>query len=777
MTSLGSASRYQSPKSTDRTIEESAGTVAAATILIVDDQAEIRQFLRTLLGLHGHQVIEAVEPWEGLRAAAENHPDLIITDIVLPTIDGYEFVRRLRLHASTCRIPVIVLTAVYQEEEQRVMSQACGVSHFLTKPIQPAVLLAAVNDALASSPPSAPPPRSPAFEQDHLRLVSTKLQQQLANLERVNEKLSENEERFRQLAENIQQFFWLNSPDGKVLYYASPAYERIFGRSLASLLTNPESWLDAVHPEDRERVRAASLASIREDPVAMLYRVVRPTGAYRWIWSRAFPVRNERGEVYRIAGIAEDVTERRQAEEARSHLAFLIESTDDAVIGSTLDGTVVSWNPAAEAMYGYSSHEMIGKPVGLLMPAEAGDELPCILEKLANGEVLAHHETVQIRKDGRRINVSLTLSSIEDAWGTIIGVSAISRDITERKRAEEALRERETRLRLLVEQMPNLLWSTEVALRVSYIAGAGLAKLGIQPDKLIGRTLAEILHTDDPESRPLAAHRLALGGKPQDYETEWLGRTFRVYVEPLRNAEGTILGCIGVALDITERKKAEQELEHLSRRLLEVQEGERRALARELHDEFGQLLTALQLSLEASARAPAAAFQEKLGDCQSLVWELLSRVRKLSVDLRPAMLDDLGLVATLSWHCEQFQTRTGISVTFRNEGLTRRFPGPMESAAYRIVQEGLTNVARHAQARSAAVLLWSDAKSLTLRIEDQGVGFDPGTKLALGSSSGLLGMRERATLLGGRLTIESQPGSGTRLQATIPLPHGEEEPS
>jgi PAS domain S-box-containing protein len=213
-----------------------------------------------------------------------------------------------------------------------------------------------------------------------------------------------------------------------------------------------------------------------------------------------------------------------------------------------------------------------------------------------------------------------------------------------------------------------------------------------------------------------------------------------------------------------------ERLQALSRRLVEVQEAERRNIARELHDEIGQLLTGLKLLLEMSARVRPEKVMARLGEAQSLANELMMRVRELSLDLRPAMLDDLGILPALLWHFERFTELSKVQVLFRHSGLEgQRFSPEVETAAYRIVQEALTNVARHAKVAEVAVRLWVDENALDLRIEDRGAGFDPEATLSAAASSGLAGMRERAALLGGRLTVTSTPGSGTQVMAELPL--------
>jgi PAS domain S-box-containing protein len=212
-----------------------------------------------------------------------------------------------------------------------------------------------------------------------------------------------------------------------------------------------------------------------------------------------------------------------------------------------------------------------------------------------------------------------------------------------------------------------------------------------------------------------------------------------------------------------------QRLRALSARLVEAQEGERRRLARELHDEVGQILTGLQVTLNVTGRRVPEAAQAGLAEAQNQVGQLMDRMHDLAFDLRPAMLDDLGLVPALLWQFERYTKQTGIRVQFEHRVADRRFDTGVETAAYRIIQEALTNVARHAGAPEATVHVGVDDGRLSVQIDDAGAGFDVSAALAAPASSGLSGMRERVELLGGELTIESAPGAGTQVTAEIPL--------
>jgi signal transduction histidine kinase len=252
----------------------------------------------------------------------------------------------------------------------------------------------------------------------------------------------------------------------------------------------------------------------------------------------------------------------------------------------------------------------------------------------------------------------------------------------------------------------------------------------------------------------------------------------------VRDAENKLLYYEGFVQDITDKRRLEEQrkelllqlkkknenLKMLSRQIVSIQEKERRHIARELHDEIGQLLTGIQLKLEAAMFLPIERIAGVIQETDELVEELLGQVRELSLELRPAILDDLGLLPAILWHLERFTNQTGIQVDFKHSQLHNvRFRQDIETAAYRILQEALTNVMRHAGRCKVRVKIWVVSDTLHLEIQDNGKGFDLNTFSDKSVSFGLSGMQERATILRGTLLIKSVPKKGTSISIRLPV--------
>jgi PAS domain S-box-containing protein len=248
---------------------------------------------------------------------------------------------------------------------------------------------------------------------------------------------------FRDFAESIVQhidevFFWRN-PDSLKPYFVSHAYERIWGQSCLSAYAEPSSWIESIHPEDLERVMQEFHRAAKSNQAQIEYRIIRPDGEMRWIWARTFSVPTGDGTATHLIGIAQDVTERKQAEKVRAFLASIVESSDDSIIGTDLDGSILSWNHGAERLFGYTAEEAIGQSITILFEANRHAAHLTTLQKIRRQEHIERFESVRVGKGGVPIDVSVILSPIRDPLGRLQGVSAIYRDITASKRADAEL--------------------------------------------------------------------------------------------------------------------------------------------------------------------------------------------------------------------------------------------------------------------------------------------------------------------------------------------------
>jgi PAS domain S-box-containing protein len=569
------------------------------------------------------------------------------------------------------------------------------------------------------------------------------------------------------------------------------------------------------------------------EPVEMESRVRRADGEYRWLLHRSVPLRDELGNIVQWYSVSTDIENRKRAEEAlrasEEKFSAAFRASPVALCIATLDGKYVEMNQAFCDLLGYSREELLGKTVIDLGIANAETRQAWVEALARKGDLMTHVElSFRVRNGVSRTTVTsvetITLHGVPHRLAT-------SLDITERKRAEEEIRRYAVRMETLAEisrtfveaglEYQNVL--NTVAQRTAELIGDSCLITRFSED---GQRLFPVaFYHRDPKARAMLhdslLHTWQGGTKTQRYRTLLSGKpiylpvvnpeAFRASLEPEflpyfdaigvssvlivpLQIQGQMIGTLGISRDrhgspytrddqvlvqdLADRaaltiqnaqlfeqvRGARERLQVLSGQVLQAQEAERRAIARELHDEIGQRLTGLSLLLSNQHPAP-----DQLTDAQAIVRDLIARLRNLSLDLRPTILDDLGLLPALVWLFERYTAQTNVSVQFEQRlPEEQRFDPDVETSAYRIVQEALTNVARHAGVRAVTVRLWMDVDTLWVVVADQGRGFDPQT-VDLRSSSGFTGMQERAALLAGQLTIESAVGTGTRLTAILPL--------
>ncbi|MFH1639970.1 MAG: PAS domain S-box protein, partial [Chloroflexota bacterium] len=470
-----------------------------------------------------------------------------------------------------------------------------------------------------------------------------------------------------------------------------------------------------------------------------------------------------------ILSVVRDISERKRAEEELQLKAQLLDAVIDSVFLRDLDAgqgsKFIYVNEAACRSFGYTREEFLRMRMRDL--AHSSPEVAAARRKQIEETGEVTFEAVHHCKDGGTIPVERH-SNVINVEGRRYILSVV-RDITERKKAEEDQQLKAQLLDVAIDFIFLRDFDAGPGSKFIYVNETACKSHGYTKEEFMKMGMRDLSH----DSSDLAAARRKQLEESRETIYESVHHCKDGGTIPVERHSNVIrLGgkryILTVACDISERKKAEEELRSLPRRLVEAQENERRAISRELHDQTGQYLTALKLLLGKAERQAPPKVAASIGEAINVANELLAQVRELSLNLRPPMLDDLGLLAAMLWHFERYTARTQVKVRFRHAGLGIHFASEVSTAAYRIVQEALTNVARHAHVKEVAVRVWVDKDRLFLRVEDKGLGFDP-VRVDMGDSSGLNGMRERALMLGGSLNIDSAPGAGTTMTAELPL--------
>ena len=724
-------------------------------ILLVDDDNDIRHLFSTCLRREGYEVLEAATGRYGLELAQTRFPDLVLLDVGLPDMSGVEVCRQIKLDPKLRDVFVAFCSGEATSDESKVSGFQTGADEYLVKPfglqelmarvqtllrlrnttaalraseehhrrlidilpdavclIHPRGRLLAVNSQAVAMLGYAsteellhksifdltPPAEHAAIKTDFetaLRAgilrnveyamlkkdgtpfrvelsatVSLGINNQPAGLlsvvrdvterKQAQEALQASEERFRQLADHIREVFWMSSADKSKIIYVSPAYEEIWGQTCQSLYAAPHRWIDAIHPDDRHRVSESINKKQITGEYDEIYRIIRPDGSIRWIQDRAFPIRDAAGNIYRIVGIADDITKRQRAwdalGESEARKRAIMHAALDGIITIDHEGRMIELNAAAEKIFAHSRAKLIGENVMEVIPVSfrpwfqsgltncfAGDKGPTQGSRI---------EMPALRADGSRFSAEFTITRI----------------------------------------------------------------------KLVGQPM------------------------------------FTFYIR-----------------DITQHKRAEAELRALPQRIIKAQEAERSRIAQELHDGINQLIASVKMRLrkvEGSLPDLKPAAREILRRCDELLVKVLEENRRIAHNLRPTDLDNLGLAAACTSFCNDVQLRTSLQFQCRITSANQRLSSMVELHLFRIVQEAINNIEKHARAKSVKLQLRFQGQFVVLKIQDDGQGFDTRTLKAVKKirhGLGLTNMRERALSLGGSYEIKSAPGRGTVIMVRVPL--------
>jgi len=615
---------------------------------------------------------------------------------------------------------------------------------------------------------------------------------------RAEEALRWSERRYRSFVEVTNQWAWVTDPSGLVVEDI-PALRAFTGQTYEQ--ARDDGWADALHPDDVQRtLQVWDHAVATRMPYQIEYRMRRHDGTYRLLLARGVPILDDQGSVIEWVGTCIDITESKQAElavrESEERLRITLSSIGDAVLTTDAQGVVTYLNPVAERLTGWPTPEAAGLPLGQVLPlineiTHQPTENP-VVRVLQTGQVvgLGNH-TALVSRDGRVIPIEDSAAPIMDAAGCPVGVVLVFHDVSEKRQAEAALLDSHDRLRLTTGAAEIGLWEWDVPSNTATLDERCLSLFGLPA----GGALAypEVLQAIHPDDR--AGLETALQAALVDrsvFHAEFRiptsdGTVRWVYArgQGVYDPAGNPCKMPGVVMDITGRKAVEAEILanqarlEVQRRLIEQREQERQRIARDLHDGPVQALLAATFALHGLREVDCSdEVRRALEHIQASVQEQVNELRAYAGELRPPILAKFGLAKAIRSHLDSFRPKhPGITINFEETSVGPLLPEPARVTLYRIYQESLANLVRHAQASEVTIRLTKMDHQAHLDIQDNGVGFtvpEDWLELARHGHLGLVGMRERAEAVGGSLAVASQPGQGTCIQVIVPIQPGED---
>jgi PAS domain S-box-containing protein len=590
---------------------------------------------------------------------------------------------------------------------------------------------------------------------------------------------------FRLLVETVSDYaIYLLDTTGRVMSWNAGA-ERIKGYDAREIMGRHFSLF--YPPEEREAGAPERMLerARREGRITAQGWRVRKDGTRFWADVVVTALRSRAGELTGFAKVTRDLTGWRTANErlreSEERLKAFTDHSPTIMFLKDAEGRYRFVNRPFLRNFGLRAEQVIGRRDDEVFPAEQAARFSA-----SDAEVLGRREAIESEQSigtphGERVQMVVKFPVL-DAAGAVAGVGGVATDITERKRAEQALLERRT----LLAQTQTLAglgswewepgsgrfsWSDEL-FRIF-----GLEPRSVEPSF---EAYLERVHPEDRRMSGTVVARALAEGRGFKHEERIVRpdgseRLVRTHGQIVRDTEGRALKLIAACLDITEQRDAEAALQSLTRRLVQAEESERRRIAGELHDRVGQTLSALNINLDIllgmlGEKAPADV-RLRLRDSLALVDGTLQSIENVMADLRPPLLEEYGVGAALGWHAEEFSRRTGIAIEFDDlaKQKNRQLPREAGVALFRISQEALNNVAKHANARRVTLRLESDGGDMVLTIQDDGAGFDPAAARARSSRYGMTTMKERVLAAGGSLEVDSAPGKGTTLRARVPF--------
>jgi PAS domain S-box-containing protein len=602
---------------------------------------------------------------------------------------------------------------------------------------------------------------------------------------------------YRLIADTIPHMVWTAGADGALDYFNRRCHEYT---GLDSSQLAGWAWRSVVHSEDRDRCLATWTRSLQSgERYEVEFRLRRADGVYRWHHGVAIATRGPDGRIARWFGTCTDVEDQfrsaqileemvqqraRAQQQAEHRLQGIIDNEPECVKLLDESGRLLEMNAAGLRMIEAETPEsVLGQCAYALVTEPHREAFRSLTERACAGERgILEFEIVGLK--GTRRWLETHAAPYHDRASGRTYSLGITRDVTDRRRAEKALRESERRFELFMDVVPVQAWIRDRDGRFLYVNRPYAMAHSLEPEQVVGRPMAEFFPAEVVRSFGERDAAVVRGGVPVQFmdhfpNGNWLKVKFPL---PLPNGE---TGIAGIAIDISERVESEKRAKDYSERirdmmsrLINAQELERRRLSDDLHDLIGQNLTALGLELAALrgvlSEEKALQAVPRFDAMAGLLDDTIESIRGVMTELRPPALEDYGLVAALHWYADVFRQRTGMKVRANAQQDSLRLPRDAELALFRIVQEALTNAAKHSGGSSVEVSVSEHDGNVRVVIHDDGHGFvDPvGARSAARGGWGLPTMRERAEAHGGSLRVEF-PGCGTRVVVEVPRRHAD----
>ncbi len=774
-------------------------------ILIIDDTQDnliaISALLRNLIP--GCVTITCQSGGEGISKARAESPDVILLDIVMPHMDGYEVCKRLKAESGLEYIPVIMLTAARTDPKSRIKGLDIGADAFLAKPIDEAELVAQVNVAIRIKK-----------AEDRLRKEKDLLEEDVA---KSNEDLEQADTRLRMAlkSSNIGLFDW-NLETDKV--YFSPEWKSQIGYEEDEIADEFSKWENLLHPEDKDYVLSVLkdyLNGQRPD-YEVEFRFQHKDGSFRWIFSRGELYRGEEQNPTHMLGCHIDITGRKISEEKLRFQSQLLDGVRESVIATDLKGNVMYWSKGAEVLYGHSAEEVMGKSITFIVePPEEEKEKERILQVHKTGSW--NGQSIQKRKDGSLFWADTFISLVTDENGTLSGLIGLDRDITEQVKDKSELKKSEERFRTLVETTTDWIWEMDGKAIFTYVSPKINEILGYEPKEIIGKTMFDLINDKEKErlSEFYDKHKpLLIPFSLFDLEHSHKNG-HAVFLEvsgvPIMDEHGKLLGWRGINRDITDRKRAEDEKAKLEEKLRQSQKMEAigtmaGGIAHDFNNILGIIVGNAEIGMSSvrESNPVHSNLEEILDAClraRDIVRQILSFSRQSMDELRPLNLGEIvksSITLLRSSIPSTIEIRSDISsdsdtVYADLTQINQVILNLCANAAFAMQDKGgvmdiiLENVALGRD----DVIHYHGLTSgpyLKLTVRDTGDGIAPETlerifdpyfttkDIGKGTGMGLAMVLGIVKKHGGDITVDSEPGKGSAFYVLLPKFEEEAEP-